>query len=322
MRLSISQDAWLSCCFSLCSFVKERGHLLILISARDSSDVARERKEHCIDWSSRQVPLLLANTTSKLSTLNEAERVSDELKRSQAMDKIISMIIGMMVANIFKVFGMPVFRDMVVHESRVKAGSQITLLGTSNEHQSKDKVIHWFKDKRPIPFESTPKYIFFNAGEILVINEFMSEDIGQYVCIFSNNSTLKGTVFKLSLLPPSESSWYGEHSSTVGTVTGMTFLLLIMLALVFYCCNKESDLALPPPYLKQCFNAHHLQNNVLSEFNQSGVKFSSDIHFARKTGSPSKSYRQVRQESIVALGAESKQTIDRLKKMKASRRDS
>lgn len=98
---------------------------------------------------------------------------------------------------------MPVFRDMVVHESRVKAGSQITLLGTSNEHQSKDKVIHWFKDKRPIPFESTPKYIFFNAGEILVINEFMSEDIGQYVCIFSNNSTLKGTVFKLSLLPPS-----------------------------------------------------------------------------------------------------------------------
>ena len=83
-------------------------------------------------------------------------------------------------------------------------GSKITLIGISSEDEGVTKTaIAWYKDGRTILLESTFKYTFLASGTVLVINEFMTADVGHYVFICSLNGTAKHRVFYLALLPPS-----------------------------------------------------------------------------------------------------------------------
>ena len=110
--------------------------------------------------------------------------------------------------------------------------------------------------------------------------------------------------------------WYRRNPKIVGTITGMSFLALMMLALLYYCCNTDINVIQSMAYQKQASLPYHVQS--ANDYNFNGGKFSPGIHVAKNTGRQ-KSSREVRQESIITLGAVSKQSIDRLKKAKTVR---
>ena len=104
-----------------------------------------------------------------------------------------------------------------------------------------------------------------------------------------------------------------------GTITGLIFIALMLLALAYYCYNTDVNVNRPLPYHNQSPLPCHLQRNNDASFN--GVRLSPGVHMASKS-ERQKSCRQVRHQSITTLGAISKQSIERLKKARATRKES
>lgn len=112
------------------------------------------------------------------------------------------------------VLGMPSLKDNIVSKSQVEIGSRVTLIGLSVDKEENPKNKFWLKDDRLLSSEQTPKYTFLNSGTILIINDFMRVDAGQYAFIYWNNSTSKRRIFKLTLTPKSgklASSYHPYH---------------------------------------------------------------------------------------------------------------
>ena len=111
--------------------------------------------------------------------------------------------------------------------------------------------------------------------------------------------------------------WYRRNPKVTGTIIGMIFLALLILAMGYYCCNADTDVIVGPMSNQQLRALPYpIQDN--NKCNYSGMKFSPGIHVATNTGRQ-KSCREVRHESITALGTVSKQSINKLKKTRAAR---
>ena len=113
--------------------------------------------------------------------------------------------------------------------------------------------------------------------------------------------------------------WYRRNPQVFGTITGLIFIALMLLALAYYCYNTDVNVNRPLPYHNQSPLPCHLQRNNDASFN--GVRLSPGVHMASNS-ERQKSCRQVRHQSITTLGAISKQSIERLKKARAMRKES
>lgn len=110
--------------------------------------------------------------------------------------------------------------------------------------------------------------------------------------------------------------WYDGNSKTVGTVIGMLFLCVMVFALVYYCCSKDAETGFPSFQIKQFQSPVARNNNNSADgFGYSGVKFTSGVSIRNNTGRK-KTSRQVRRDSINALGAVSKDNFKRHKRKK------
>ena len=115
--------------------------------------------------------------------------------------------------------------------------------------------------------------------------------------------------------------WYQGSSKTVGTVIGMLFLCVMMFALAYYCCSKDAETGFPSFQIKQFQspvaqnNNNNNNNNNADGFGYSGVKFTSGVSIPNNNGRQ-KTSRQVRKDSLNALGAESKYSFKKYKRKK------
>ena len=110
--------------------------------------------------------------------------------------------------------------------------------------------------------------------------------------------------------------WYQGNSKTVGTVIGMLFLCVMVFALAYYCCSKDAETGFPSVQIKQ-FQSPVAQNNNNNGngFGYSGVKFTSGVSIQNNNGRK-KTSKEVRRDSITALGAESKHSFKKHRRKK------
>ena len=118
--------------------------------------------------------------------------------------------------------------------------------------------------------------------------------------------------------------WNQGSSKTVGTVIGMLFLCVMVFALAYYCCSRDAETGFPSFQIKQfqspAAQNNNNNNNNVDGFGYSGVKFTSGVSIPNNNGRK-KTSRQVRKDSLNALGAESKYSFKKHKgKKKPGRR--
>jgi len=212
------------------------------------------------------------------------------------------------------------WRITPVKDTLVEMGSTVTLVGISTWEKTMNRSgINWYKDGYLIMQQHSLKYDFQSYGSVLVIHDFMAPDVGQYLFLYSSNSSKHQRVFQLELLSQSLVPWYRRNPQVFGTITGLIFIALMVLALAYYCYNTDVNVNRPLPYHNQSPLPCHLQRNNDANFN--GVRLTPGVRMASTSERP-KSCRQVRQQSITTLGAISKQSIERLKKTRATRKES
>ena len=91
-----------------------------------------------------------------------------------------------------------------VKDTLVEMGSTVTLVGISTWQKNMNRSgIDWYKDGFHIMQQNSLKYAFQSCGTVLVIHDFMSQDVGQYLFAYSSNSSKHRRVFQLELLPQS-----------------------------------------------------------------------------------------------------------------------